>query len=166
MLTAVAKKNITNLSLLLLSVAILLVVGVSAYFRNAPSKSNTVEFRLKENETQSISFGSMELRPGESCAYTLLLSSEDAKQALLQFEDREPTLELKHYVRVRVEQDGAVLCDALLAELLEQNAAVPPAPFSEQKQRFEITFYMPEDVGNEAQNAKADFRLLVTASNE
>lgn len=161
------KKKITDLALITMSLLILLGAALIVYLRNA--EKNVIKLSIAPEETESIRFEHLGLRPGESCEYTILLSSEYASDYLLtlRFSDQDPTLTLKQFTYVRMEKDGIVLCDTRLSELFAQEAITVPISFADDaKNEMRIIYYMPEDVGNEAQNAQADFKLLVTATNE
>lgn len=161
------RNKITNITLIVICVTILLGVALTIYFLTADK--HIIKVSIDPNEAKTIRFEELYLRPGESCEYTLSLSSEYAEkyQLILRFEDQNTKLTLKDYAYVRMEKDGEVLCDTRLSELFEKQAIELAVDFSDgETHDIKTTFYMPEDVGNEAQNAEADFKLLVTATNE
>lgn len=66
-----------------------------------------------------------------------------------------------------MEKDGEVICDELLAEVFAQEGYELAVDFADgAKNEIKIIYYMPENVGNEAQNAEAKFDLIVTATDE
>lgn len=165
--TGEIKKKITNITLVVMSIMILIGVGLTIYFLHAGK--HVLQINIEQGKTETVWFEDLCLRPGEQASYTLLLNSryEDAYQLLLHFEDEDPALTLKQYTYVRIERDGEVLCDARLAELFAQEALRVTVDVTDQaKQELTVTYYMPEEIGNEAQNATAAFQLLVTATNE
>lgn len=164
---ATAKKRLTNLTLIVLSVVILLGVGLIVYFLGADK--HVIKISIAPDESREVLFDELCLRPGESGDYTLRLSSEYAKkyQLTLRFDDQNSSLTLKDYAYVRMEQDGKTLCDRRLSELFEQEAMKLAIDFTDgENNDIYVSFYMPAEVGNEAQGAEADFKLLVTATSD
>lgn len=161
------KRKRIDIELIVLSVLILLGVGSTGYLFSMDKSVITVS--VKPNETQTICFEELCLRPGESCEYTVLIGSESAEacQLTLCFTDQAPALTLKDHAYIRVERGDDVLCDARLSEIFAQETITVPVDFSNgAKNAFKITYYMPESVGNDAQNAEARFQLLVTAESD
>lgn len=161
------RKKITNITLIVMCVIILLGVVLTIYFLTADK--HVIKVSIEPDTTKAIQFEELYLRPSESCEYTLSLSSEYAEEyrLTLRFEDQNTKLTLKDYAYVRIEKDGEVLCDTRLSEIFEQPSIELTVDFTDGKKNdIRIIYYMPEDVGNEAQNAEADFTLLVTATNE
>lgn len=161
------KKKIINITLIVMSAMVMLGVGLSIHFLT--ESKNVINVEIEPGETKAVSFEELCLRPGESCEYTITLDSEYSEKIRisLRFEDNAPALTLKNYVYVRVEKDGEVLCDELLAQMFERTEVSLSANFSSRKKnKLKIVYYMPEEISNEAQNAEADFKLLFTATNE
>lgn len=161
------RKKIINIALIVMCVVILLGVVLTIYFLTADK--HVIKVSIEPERAKEIRFEELYLRPDESCEYTLLLSSEYAQEyrLILRFEDQNPALTLKKYAYVRLEKDGEVLCDTRLSEIFEQPSIELTVDFTDGKKNdIRIIYHMPEDVGNEAQNAEADFTLLVTATNE
>lgn len=161
------RKKITNIALIVMCVVILLGVALTIYFLTADK--HIIKVSIEPDETKAIRFEELYLRPSESCEYTLSFSSEYAQEyrLTLRFEDQNTDLTLKDYAYVRMEKDGEVLCDTRLSEIFKQQTVKIAVDFTDGKTNdVRIIYYMPEDVGNEAQNAEADFTLLVTATNE
>lgn len=161
------RKKIINIALIVMCVIILLGVVLTIYFLTADK--HVIKVSIEPDETKAIRFEELCLRPGENCEYTISISNEYAQEyrLTLRFEDQDTTLTLKKYAYVRLEKDGEVLCDTRLSEMFEQPSIELTVDFTDGKKNdIRIIYYMPEDVGNEAQNAEADFTLLVTATNE
>lgn len=166
-ITGKTRRLMTNIALIVMCVTILAGVALSVYFLVADD--HIIQIDIVPDETKEIRFEELYLRPGESSAYTLSLRSELTEEYLLtlRFEDRDTALTLKEYAYVRVEKDGAVLCDILLAEMFEQQTVELAVDFTDGGiNDVKVIYYMPADVGNEAQRTEADFTLLVTATNE
>lgn len=161
------KRMFMNIILIAICVFILVGAGLTGYLLNVDK--SVIKVSVIPNEPQAVTFEQLSLVPGESCEYTLLLSSEYAEkyQLILKSEDQNLSHTLKNYACVRMEKEGQVLCDELLASALVSEDMVLTVDFSDrEKNEIKIIYYMPEDVGNEAQNAEADFKLLITAQNQ
>ena len=75
---------------------------------------------------------------------------------------------LKNFVYARVEYNGKNVYgkDILLADLFKADIVKFPCELSDGKDHIlKITYYMPVDVSNEAENTDADFILRIVASN-
>lgn len=161
------KKKATDLVLAALCILILVGVGLSVYA--AARDKNVIRVDLEPSVTQAVEFEDLCLLPGETGEYRLNLNCETATPytVTLQFVDRAPTYTLKDHAYVRIEKGDELLAEQRLADAF---AAAPLQTVidtaAEQACHIKITFYLPADVGNEAQNAEADFALLITASNE
>lgn len=149
---------------LLIILGVVLMVRMCARAENP----NVIVIHLEEDEVEGIKFEHLCLIPGETCEYRVSVHSDMAKQCDLQFdfvETEEDTL--KHYAYVRIESGGEVVYDKLLAEAFEDEAICAVADFRENKNtEFTIVYYLPIEVGNEAENAEAVFELLISARNE
>lgn len=165
-MTDEARKKTANIILIVLGSMILLGVLLTVYFMTADK--SVIKVSIDPDEAQEIQFKNLELRPGESDEYTLILSSRysNAYEVSLSFSESEPIGTLKSYVYVKIEKDGETLCDRLLSDVLEDETIKLDADFSDgAENEVRLTYYMPADVGNEAQNTEANFLLLVTAKN-
>lgn len=164
--TNMIKRKVINVTLIVMSVVILIGVALTIYF--STSDRHIIKISIEPDQTQAIRFEELYLRPGENCEYILSLSSEQAEvyRLVLCFEDQDPTLTLKDYAYVRMEKGGEVLCDIRLSEAFEQAIIECSADFTDNKKDdVKIIYYIPENVGNDAQNAEADFKLLVRGTN-
>ena len=108
------------------------------------------------------------LIPGEEVAYTIKLNNNkgskyDLHLDFVEEEDRA----LKKYARVKIESAGEVVYDELLADAFQAPDVIFPISFKESSNNeFTIVYYLPIDIGNEAENAMATFYLLITATNQ
>ncbi len=160
------KKKIFNITIIVMSAIILLGIGFTVYALHADK--DVIKIDLGSSEPHTVSFDELGLRPGESCEYILSLNSENAKKYALRFsfEDTDPELTLKDHAYIRIENNGEILYDAKLSDLFAQkDIDVDIDLTNAKKDEIKIIYYMPEDVGNEAQNAEADFNLTITATN-
>jgi hypothetical protein len=115
-----------------------------------------------------VKFEELSLVPGDECSYTIKLAkaSSDKFDLRLDFV-RTGDGTLEDHARVKIVTQGDVVYDDLLADAIE-NATIHFAVDFEQNQNteFQIVYYLPLDVGNEAKNAEAKFELILSASNE
>lgn len=149
----------------LIALGVLIIIGavLSVYWLTRDKR--VIEVDLDAEDAQVVKFDDLCLLPGESSGYTLSFSGEYSKEynVKLRFGDMAPEQALKHYARLRLEQDGEVLYDELLSDTFEGDAIKLKMKLIGKTQDIEVRFYLPADVGNEAQGAEADFELLITA---
>ena len=129
---------------------------------------NVIKLSIEDGIEQSITFEDLSMLPGESCAYTLRLSSKyaDKYDLYLNFTELEEKT-LKEFVYVRIESGDEILYEQMLKDAFTDDAICFSVDFSEARNtELNFIYYMPIEVGNEAQNAEAIFELLITASNE
>lgn len=156
--------------MIVLSLLIICAVLFTGYMiSNADhAEGDIINVEIHDGVTKEVVFKKLDLAPGESCDYTLALEREEviAYDVTFDFEETE-NLDLKKYVYVKMEANGKVFYDKLLADAFEEkiiNLHVDPAATGSGD--IKVTYYLPEDVGNEAQKAKSTFKLLVTAMSE
>ena len=149
----------------------LLIICSIIFIGHAVSDSGNVEndiiyVKVEEEITKKeVVFKKLSLSPGDSCDYTLIFEREEVTgyDVTFKFEETEE-LELKNYIYVKMEAHGNVFYEKLLADAFkdgEINLHIDPAKTGGGD--IHITYYLPMDVGNEAQRAKSTFKLLVTA---
>ena len=149
----------------------LLLVGAAllGYFMVVLHEDTNIEIDLDDGGKESIHFENLELVPGGSTEYTVTLKSElDGKYKIsLEFKDENTDMKLKKYVYVRAEYEGKTVCDELLADVLDGDAVTFDFEMNaNEDSELKITYYMPETVGNEAENAEAKFELIINYTNE
>ena len=153
------------LSSLLLLVGVLIMVWI--HFER--EKKDVIKVKLSDGETEAVKVEALSLTPGDSCEYTLELEDDTfAKYDLkLKFVDSAPKKTLKDYARVKIVSGETVVYDELLAKAFQNDNLVLPVDLNTGKNaELKIVYYLPLEVGNEAKNAEASFKLLLTASNE
>lgn len=162
------KTNWMRIVLIVMSAFLLTSAALVGWISRKYGEDNVIDVSVGEDTVQTVEFHNLCLLPGEQCSYTLSLSSKKAEQynLTLQFVETEEKT-LKHYAYVRIEADGQILCDQLLAEAFEGETMVLPVDFSQNRNtELNITYYMPIEVGNEAENAEAIFELRIVAGNK
>ena len=107
------------------------------------------------------------LLPGEEASYLVRMNGKRGVscELLLSFSQLEDK-GLAQYAFVRIEQGDKVVCDTPLSTALEGGQTALSLEFAKGRtEELKITYYMPAEVGNEAENTAAVFELNVTAIN-
>lgn len=162
------KSKFVRIVLIVLSVMILIGVALTIYMLSTVNKYDIIKVNIKDDATQVVEFQDLCLIPGEKCEYTISLGSDTADKYNVELAFHE-TVEntLKNYVHIKIEANGEIVCDQLLATLFDNSNITLAVDLTEDKKNdIKIIYYLPEEIGNEAQNAEANFELLITASNE
>lgn len=161
------KSKLMRIVLTATSVLILIGVVLMAWMLATMDDRNYIKIDL-DDEVEPIVFEDLCLIPGQQSVYTLRLNSGSAQQCELSLDFVElEEKNLKEYAYIRIESDGQVLYDQRMSIAFEDGDIVLPVDFTNtDKAEFTIIYYLPIEVGNEAQNAEAVFELLIKASNE
>ena len=161
------KVKMTHGIIIALCTLIVFGISLSIYFVASRDDRNIIDVKLDSSESQSsVEFCALGLVPGKSVEYTIRLTNEVEGEynITLEFEE-EAEQELKKYVFAKIEVGGKIICDSLLADLFNgEKLSFSGALSSDKSRNIKITYYMPDSVGNEAQNAEANFELRITAS--
>lgn len=128
-------------------------------------EDDIVHVQVEEGITKEVVFKKLDLAPGESCEYLLVLERDEVLGYDLTFEFEETEkLDLKKYVYIKMEICGKVFYEKLLADAFEEKTFTMHIDHkTPNDDDITVTYYLPEDVGNEAQKAQSTFKLLVTA---
>ena len=150
--------------IILAVIAALILVGVVLMAWSWWTRNNRQVIRIDlDDRIEPVAFENLCLIPGDSCTYTIRLTGDAAKKydLHLSFEETQEK-NLKNFACIRIESNGQVLCDELMATVFAgEGIDLSVALNRGQQQDLIITYYMPIEVGNEAQNAEAFFDLLV-----
>lgn len=155
--------------IILAVIAALILVGVVLMAWMLATRGNRHVIRIDlDDKIAPVGFEKLALIPGESCAYTIRLTGDVAEQYELHLEFKETQDKtLKNFAYIRIESNGQVLCDELMATVFAGEGIDLSVDLTQTKQQeLIITYYLPLEVGNEAKNAEAVFELRLTASNE
>ena len=125
----------------------------------------SIQVEIEEGESSVVEFEKLGLVPGQSVEYTLYLSSDDGPTKTVHFDFYETAdSPLKDYVYVKMFFAGEEICDSLLADVMSDAPIEFEADLSTgDKYEITIIYYMPLEVGNEAEGAEAWFDLYITA---
>lgn len=155
--------------ILLVITGILIIIGLILMWWSLASANNkdVIKISVEDGLNQSVTFENLSMVPGDSCAYTLRLSSKyaDRYTLYLDFEELEEKT-LKEFAYVRLQSDGQIIYDQLLKDAFVDDTISIPVDLTQGHEEIEVIYYLPIEVGNEAKNAEAIFQLLITASNE
>ena len=156
-------------SIIMIAICVLILAGscLMGYFVANPDRgSETIKVDLGTGG--DVTFENLALLPGEKSEYEIELKGEVEAECdvTLKFEDKGDNT-LKNYVYAKVEYNGNVLCDKLLAEIFDDEAMKFKSDLRDGRVNvIKVTYYMPIEVENEAENAEAFIDLSITASNE
>ena len=153
------------ISSLLILLAVLMVEWVVFYRKD----KDVIKVQLSQGETEIVDFESLSLIPGDSCEYVIKLKDDNFPKydLSIKFSDSAPEKTLKNYAYVKVIADGKVVYEDLLATAFQDGGIVLPVDLIAGKnEELKIVYYLPLEVGNEAKNAEAIFKVKLTASNE
>ena len=163
-----AKSSLMRILLIAGSVLIIIGVSLMCWMLSTSDDTNVIKVDLAAGETESIEFENLALIPGESCEYVIKLKRDGANRfdLGLNFEETQEK-NLKNFAKVKIISGDEVICDELLATVFENSDIVLPVDFKDDKNtEITIVYYLPYEVGNEAKNAEAIFKLDLVASNE
>jgi hypothetical protein len=129
------------------------------------NSDQNVDVEIVNGESEVVEFEGLGLVPGEKLEYTLNVSTNDGVAHTIVFDFREEKVSpLADYVYVKLTIGDDVVCDTLLADVMDAGSIGYKYNLSADAEcEVNITYYMPEDVGNEAEGAEAWFDLYITA---
>ena len=166
----VEQKHFVRVLLVVLSATILIGVAIMWYFLHLSSDKGTIRLDITANGVKNVEFEGLGLIPGEEKVYNVALRSdvpEDYAINLAFVENSETINHLKKYVYARLQVGDTVICDALLSELFEGDALTIYSHLSKTEGcDLVITYYMPKEIGNEAENTTANFVIAVSTVKE
>ena len=158
--------------ILLVAGSVLIVVGVvlMTWMLTTEDERSVIEVQLFDgrSSTEEIKFEGLALVPGEECEYEIVLKSESDDSYNVGFDFVETAESpLKNFARVKILLNDTVVRDELLDTAFTGEDLVLPVEFAQEKIiTLKVVYYLPLEVGNEAKNAGAQFKLVLTASNE
>ena len=164
-----SRRRILQIVLAISSVIVIGGVVLMGIVMGSEDDRNVIKVSLDESES-NVNFEHLSLFPGESCEYTLSFISEEANEydVILEYYEKEAEKGhvLKDYARVRIESGDELVCDELLSAVFDGRVFRLPVNVKKaQNTQLRLSYYLPVDVGNEAQGAEAFFGLKITATN-
>ncbi len=163
------KNRIITILLIAVSVCVLAGTGLTVGLLTSQEDRNTLSLKLKDGKTQTMEFESLAMAPGDTVSYDVTLKNDTDGDCDLSFDFAEEELSpLKEFVYVTVELEGEAVIDrCLLADLLDGEAVTVQTKLSRSHpSSVKISYHLPLEVDNRAQNATASFLLHITANNQ
>ena len=143
--------------------------GLMAYFVANPDRGDVISVDLGKPSGDTVNFDDLALLPGHSSEYKIFLGGDVKNDCNVTLKFAESgDKDLKKFVYAKIEYNGKNVYgkDMLLEELFKADAVTFPCELSNGEDHIiKITYYMPVEVSNEAENAEADFVLEIVASN-
>ena len=161
------KNTFMRISMIASSTLILVGVALTVYISVVFSNRRVINVDINPDEIHTVEFKDLLLVPGKEEEYILSLKSDikekyDAHILFNEIADGD----LKKFAYVKIELNGSVIREDSLASLLESDTiTLSIDPKKSPAKQIKITYYLPAEVGNEAQESTSDFELLITVSN-
>lgn len=152
---------------ILLGVMLAIIIGEGILLYKIISAGNddhSISVEIADGESGVAGFEHLNLVPGSEVKYTLTVNSSDGPTYAVDFEFRDRgDSPLQDYVYVRMLIGEEEICDSLLADVMD-SGAISHSIKIDKGEPCEVTiiYYMPEDIGNEAEGAEAHFDIYVT----
>ncbi len=148
--------------IMILVIIVECIIAITLAFNSG--KDSNIDVNIKEGETSIVEFEKLGLIPGESTEYKINLSTEAGTTDCIYINfDETQDSPLKDFVKAKISINGEVICDELLSVLFNADDITYAVDLNSADCEIVIVYYMPLEVGNEAENAEAWFNLLVTA---
>ena len=152
----------------LLGILALIIGVVLIYTLYDKEDRDVIRVNIDNHESKTISFEDLALVPGEETGYTFMFDQVDLAEydVVLQFKKTEKTVPCD-FIYVRISVDGEVKYDKSLGEFLDKDPVFFHInPIKNKDNEVNVTYYIPLDVGNEAQDVDVYFDLVVTATSQ
>ena len=163
------RNNLMRVVLVAISLVIFTGSILTGYMLLNLNKREIIEVNIGEDGSETVAFSSVNIKPGDSDAYVLALTSQLPGDCVLTMDFEEVDKgKLKKYLDVKIEFEGETLYEGSLEDLLEDENAITTRCQIKKRHKYEIkvTYSMPLEVGNDAKGAISDFLLNITLSNE
>lgn len=146
----------------------LLVGAVLVYFMFQPHimDRNIIKIDIAEEGTKVVTFDDFSILPGAESEYTFMFNEVDVTgyDVSMQFKT-EADYSSYNFIHVRIIVDGEVLHDKPLNEMFAlETVFLYIKPHIKRDVEAKVVYYVPLDVGNEAENAQLSFDVVVTAT--
>ena len=152
---------------IILTVLAIVGVGMVVYRILFPTPSNVFEVEFSEEEMEhTLSFTDLAIIPGDKSEYSIKVGNYVRSRFDLHLSFNE-TMDgtLDQFLRVRISANDRVLTDQRLCEMFAMDSFdIPFSLDNGETFHLTITYYMPSDVSNEAQNAETAFDLVIKAT--
>lgn len=142
------------------------IVIVYCVFQPQIMNRNIIEIDIAEEGTKVVSFDGFSVLPGEEKGYTFVFDEVDVTpyDVAFQFKSKMDS-DSYNFIYVRIIVDGEILQDKQLNQAFADDPTIVHIePLKDRDVDVKIVYYIPIDVGNEAQNVELDFDLIVTTT--
>ena len=161
-------KKLSAKDAVLLGVLAIIIGVVLIYTLYNEDDRDVIRINVDNQESKTISFENLAMAPGEETGYTFMFDQVDLAEydVVLQFKKTEKTVPCD-FIYVRISVDGEVMHDKSLGEFLDKDPVFFHInPIKNKSREVNVTYYIPLDVGNEAQDVEVYFDLIVTATSQ
>lgn len=162
------RHTMINIMLIAVSIFALVGAGVTAYLLTQSEDSDIITLNVEDGTHETVGFENLCMIPGEESVYEFALAAEiaGAYELTLDFSETKAGA-LAQYAYARIELGGETVAEKRLDALLDGDAILLSRALSEDEPLLlTLTYYIPEQVGNEAQAASIDFVLEITVRSE
>ena len=159
---------VSRVALITTAVLVVLSIVLLIFIISNERDTSVIKIDIERGEQETLTFDNLALIPGEQSEYKLELNVGSTQKYDLHLDFREThDGDLKKYARAKIIVEDEVIFDDLLSKLLEKASFSLPIDLKEKKSAsIGLIYYLPEEIGNEAQDTEATFELTITAGNE
>lgn len=158
------------INIMLIAVSIFALIGsiVTAYLLAQSEDSEIITLKIEDGTHETVGFESLCMLPGEESVYEFALAPTVAGGYTISLDFSETKAgALAQYAYARIELGGETVEEKRLDALLDGDAILLSRSLSEYAPLLlTLTYYIPEQVGNEAQAASIGFVLDITVNSE
>ncbi len=140
------------------------VGGIIFVLHDGAIQKDDYSLYLDGEKQETLSFSVEDMFPGDNVSYQVRVSFDKAgdKTVKIRFEGEG---ELAPYLEVSLLHGGEVVDSATLAEYIDGRKVQIPAYFAkDEAQEITLQYSLDAEVGDEAQGAEADFRVIFSSS--
>ena len=153
------KINLVSLFILTLLSVILLVSTITVNYKNV---DNVQKIELNRNKFgEPVKLINFKINPGEEIIYRFYYDGEVDKEYPIEIWFESVDESLDELLFVYAKYDNLRTKESSVYSFNENNKLKFDFEKNSKYKYFELVFYMPEDIGNEAQNLKFDFKTYV-----
>ena len=168
------RKNVMVIVTIISSVVIMTGVVIGALTLGGFGDDGVSDIIFSEDKLEgTVEFREMLIHPGETLYHKVLLKNKVEGECTIKinFDEYKPEFlanELQKYVYVTVTLGEGTICEnVLLGELFTTELPETNCLLSDKDPlEMNISFHMPEEIGNEAELTEAFFDVVINVSNE
>jgi hypothetical protein len=151
--------------LAVLSALILLGGGITAFIYDSQFNYQNIAVDVEDGMNETVEFKHLSLIPGGEAVYTVSFSSRLVETYIIDLSFNSEGVEtLADYVRLKIDTtEGTVKYMLLRDYITGEKIQLELRLNGDERTNVVFTYYMPSEVGNEAQCTEAEFSLKITA---